>query len=392
MPSFSKRSLSIPPPPLSQFYKIAKDLEKQGVDVIDFGQSGADIHIPNEILNKFKKMISDRRLYEYSRPEGLPEIRELISQKLKEDNKISYTPDEVTLTTGANLASFISIGVVADPGDEIIIVSPHYFDHEYAMYALNVRPVFVNMDEQDGHFFLDTEKLSSAVTKKTKAILINYPNNPTGFTFDEKTLKEIADIAIKNDLFVISDEAYEYFVYEGKHISMASLPEMKDRTIMIGSFSKSFGMAGWRAGYIASSKEIIEKILRFQDITTICAPLPSQILLSIILPNRHPLIDEYIERLRKRRNFIFMRLNSLSWMTVSKPTGGLFLFPRIENCNNSMKLAINLLKQLGVITVPGSLFGSAGEGHLRFSFGKTPISEISEGIDRLEEELEDIPC
>ena len=392
MPKFSNRSLSVPSPPLSKFYKIAKDLEKQGVEIIDFGQSGADIHLPNEILNKFKKMVTNRVLYEYSRPEGLPEIRELVSLKLREDNNVVYNPNEIIITAGANLASFISIAAVADPGDEIIIVSPHYFDHEYAAYALNVKPIFVNMNEEDGRFYLNIESLRKAITEKTKAILINYPNNPTGFTFDEKTLKGIADVAIKNDLFVISDEAYEYFIYEGKHVSIASLSEMKERTIMIGSFSKSFGMAGWRAGYIASSEDVIEKILRFQDITTICAPLPSQILLSIILPNRHPLVDEYIDRLRKRRNFIFMRLNELPWMSVSKPPSGIFLFPKIENCSDSMKLSMNLLEKLGLITVPGSLFGRAGEGHLRFSFGKTPISEISEGIDRLEEELKEIPC
>ncbi|MEQ9715682.1 MAG: pyridoxal phosphate-dependent aminotransferase [Candidatus Asgardarchaeum sp.] len=388
----SKRIRTIPPPPLSEYYKIAMELEKKGIEIIDFGQCGTDIYLPTEILTKFKKLLSERQLYEYSRPEGLPEVREAVSIKLREDNNVEYSPDEIIITAGANIATFLSVATVADPGDDLIIVAPYYFDHLYAVLTLGVNPIFVDMDETDKGFMLDVEKLEKSITPKTKAILINYPNNPTGSTFDEKTLRGIADVAIKNDLFVISDEVYEYFVYDTKHISISSLSEMKERTIMISSFSKSFGIAGWRIGYIASSREIIDEIKRIQDVVIICASLPAQYLLNLVLAIRKPLISEYREILKKRRNFIYKRLNELPWMELSLPKGGIFAFPKVEGCTNSKKLAINLLKQLGIITVPGSLFGEVGEGHLRFSFGKTPISDISEGIDRLEEDLEKIPC
>ena len=387
MRNLSKNVSSLPAPPISVLNMKALELTKTGADIINFGQGAANIKLPKAILTKMKKMIDNQQIYGYSLDPGIPELREAISSKLERENKLLYSPDEIIVTAGANMAFTLSIFSLVNPGDDVIIFSPYYFDHEYAIRLAGGNVISVPLDEENG-YSIPFDELRKSITDRTKAIVINYPNNPTGTTFDKDQLEELAEIANEKDVYIISDEVYEYFIYtNNNHTSIGSLNGMREKVITINSFSKSYGIGGWRIGYLAADKKIIDEMIKVQDAMLVCAPVPSQYLALTLLEDGRPVIDDFMEKLKKRKNFIMRRFVDVPCFEPFEPKGTFYVYTKVNGVKNTLKYTLNLLEKLGVLIIPGSAFGPAGEGHLRISFGNISIQDISEGFDRLEENL-----
>ncbi|MBN1538908.1 MAG: pyridoxal phosphate-dependent aminotransferase [Candidatus Thermoplasmatota archaeon] len=342
---------------------------------------------PDHIKAAAVKAIGEGRVGGYSPSEGLPELRRLISEKLRRTNHIDAEGNEIIATIGAIEGLSASVMAVIDPGDEVIFPIPTYSTHIRQVQLASGIPVFVPTDETNG-FDLDLDAIERAITPRTRAIMYCSPNNPTGAVYTEKQLKELADIAIKNDLFVITDEAYEYFTYDGyEHFSIASIPEMKERTLSSFTFTKSFAMTGWRIGYLHADHSLIPQIGKAHNAFAICAPVVSQYAAIAALEGPQDCIDEFREHYRSARDLMCRRMDALDHVfEYKKPKGSYLMFPRIisDGSEDSTKFCKKLLREARVSITPGVAFGPNGEGYARFSFC-VPEPQIDKAFDRMEE-------
>lgn len=340
-------------------------------------------YIKDKAISAIKRGIVDG----YSEEAGIPPLRKEIVKKLMRDNNIKATESQVVVTAGAIEGLSAAIMAVVDPGDEVILPSPTYSTHIRQVLVACGKPVFVPTIEEQG-FRPDTEGIKNAVTKKTKAILYCTPSNPTGAIFSEADQRQIARIAAENDLVVISDEAYEYFTYDGKkHFSIGSIPEMKNRTISCYTFTKTYAMTGWRIGYLHAGDDLIPDILKAHIPLIICPPVVSQYAALAALKGPQNYVDKFREHYLKARNLMCQRLEKLSNIfTFQKPEGSYLMFPKIliGEGMDSNKFCKKLLKEVKVSTTPGIAFGPSGEGHLRMSFCVTQ-EMINKAFDRLEQ-------
>jgi aminotransferase len=330
----------------------------------------------------------------YSLQPGLPALKEAIARRFQQIKGIAVNPEkEVFISCGAMEAIAAGIATIIERGDEVLIPSPNYSSHiEQVLFAEGI-PVFVPLIEEAG-WKLDIEGFRNAITKKTKAILVCNPMNPTGAVFSEKELRALAEIALERNLFVVADEAYDFLVYDGRpHFSLASVPELKKNLLACYSFSKMYCMTGWRVGYMIASDRIIDQVLKVHDAFAICAPTISQYaaLAGLKATNGKDgegdkFVRELISALALRREIACSRLDKLPHLfRYEKPKGAYYVFPRIRTPgSSSVDLSLKLLYEAKVITVPGSGFGPTGEGHIRLSFGATE-TEIEKAFDRIEE-------
>jgi len=330
----------------------------------------------------------------YSLQPGLPALKEAIARRLQQTKGITINPDtELFISCGAMEAIAGGIATLIERGDEVLIPTPNYSSHiEQVLFAEGI-PVFVPLIEEAG-WKLDIEGFKKAVTKKTKAIVVCSPMNPTGAVFSEEELRALAEIALERDLFVVADEAYDFLVYDNyPHFSLASIPELKKNLIACYSFSKMYCMTGWRVGYMVASSRIIDQVLKVHDAFAICAPTVSQYgaLAALRATNGKDgegdqFIRDLVAALASRREVTCSRLDKLSHLfAYEKPKGAYYVFPRIALPGlSSVELSLKLLYEAKVITVPGSGFGPTGEGHIRLSFGAIEI-ELEKAFDRMEE-------
>ncbi len=323
----------------------------------------------------------------YSVNAGLLELREAITDKLKRDNNIETNPSEILVTVGAIEGLSAAIMTLVDPGDEVILPSPNYSTHTRQVIIASGVPVFVPTIEENG-FQLDIDGIRKAITNKTKAIMFCTPSNPTGAVFEEDKLRELAEIAIKNNLAVITDEAYEYFTFDGaKHFSIASIPEMKERTVSCFTFTKTYAMTGWRVGYAVSSTEIIKQMKKAHIPFAICAPVASQYAALAALQGPQNCVEEFRQKYLSMRDLMCKRLDELSAVfEYHKPIGSYLMFPKIllKEGADSESFCKKLLREARVSTTPGVAFGPTGESHLRMSFC-VPKETINRAFDRMEE-------
>ena len=323
----------------------------------------------------------------YSVNAGLLELRETITDKLKRDNNIEANPSEILVTVGAIEGLSAAIMTLVDPGDEVILPSPNYSTHTRQVIIASGVPVFVPTIEENG-FQLDIDGIRKAITNKTKAIMFCTPSNPTGAVFEEDKLRELAEIAIKNNLAVITDEAYEYFTFDGaKHFSIASIPEMKERTVSCFTFTKTYAMTGWRVGYAVSSTEIIKQMKKAHIPFAICAPVASQYAALAALQGPQNCVEEFRQKYLSSRDLMCKRLDELSAVfEYHKPMGSYLMFPKIllKEGADSESFCKKLLREARVSTTPGVAFGPTGESHLRMSFC-VPKETINRAFDRMEE-------
>lgn len=347
--------------------------------------SGTPKHINKAVCEAIEKNLTGG----YSQSEGLYELREEIVKKLRRDNNIVAKPEELLVTVGAIEGLLASIISVIDPGDEVILPTPTYSTHVTQVKLASGTPVFVPLQEHN-NYKLDINAIKNAITNKTKAILYCSPNNPTGTVFSEEELRQLAKIAIQNNITIITDEAYEYFIFDDKkHFSIASIPELKEHVITNYTFTKTYAMTGWRIGYLHASEKYISHIKKAHISSAICAPVASQYASIAALKGSQECIEEFRLSYLKSRNLMCERLSMLNnYFEYVKPEGSYLMFPKVlgKQGENSLEFCKKLLSEAKVSTTPGVAFGPTGEGHIRLSFC-VPETTVNKAFDRIEKFL-----
>jgi aminotransferase len=322
----------------------------------------------------------------YSVTSGLPALRQEIVKKLGRDNRIPADISEIIVTVGAIEGLAAAIMAVIDPGDEVILPTPTYSTHIRQVVIASGKPVLVPCIEEEG-FALDIGAIRKAVTPRTKALLYCSPSNPTGTVFREEQLRDLAAIAVEHNLAVITDEAYEYFTFDGhKHFSIASIPEVRKSVISCFTFTKTYAMTGWRIGYLHADQEMVKQITKAHIPFAICAPTVSQYAALAALKGPQDCVATFASHYLAARNLMCTRLDNLkSVFDYQKPDGSYLMFPRIlvEEGRDSVAFCTKLLREAKVSTTPGIAFGPTGESHLRMSFC-VPAETIDKAFDRME--------
>jgi len=377
----AKRMNEIPPSSTFKVLALAKELERQGKDIIHMEVGEPDFDTPDHIKRAAEKALA-HGMTKYTPSAGLPELREAIAEHLATKG-ITTTSGNVIVTPGVKHAIFCAMAAALDPGDEVIIPSPCW-TYEPIVRVVGAKPVFVEASRAD-EFKVRVEKVQGALTKKTKMIMINYPNNPTGAVMQQEDLRPIVDLAIDHDLWVLSDEIYDCLVYEGKHVSVLSLPKTTERTIYVNGFSKAYAMTGWRLGYAVAPVELIAEIDKVQQASTSCVAGFVQAAGIAALRGPQDFVRKMRDEYRKRREVIVKGLNSIEGFECTKPAGAFYAFPSIKKLGvSSLNLCEFLLREAGVAAVQGSGFGPHGEGHVRFSYA-TSLDNIKKAINRTKE-------
>ncbi|RLG44063.1 MAG: pyridoxal phosphate-dependent aminotransferase [Thermoproteota archaeon] len=367
----------------------ARELEREGKDVIHLEIGEPGYLPPRHVLEATKKAV-DQGMTKYTPSAGIYELREAIADRVSSTRGVDVSAENVVVTVGAKMAIFASLMMLVDPGDEVVIPMPAYPAYEsVARFAGGVvKPVLLR--EEKG-FSPDVEDILSAVSEKTKAIVINTPSNPTGGIYKRKDLEEIVKLAIEKDIVVISDEIYEDIIFDGKkHESILSVPGAEDVSIMISGFSKTWAMTGYRLGYVVAKKEFAEKITKIQINTTSCPAHFTQIAAIEALKGPWDEVKAMIEDYQYKRDLIYDEINKINGFTMIKPAGTFYAFPNIKKTGmSSEEMATKLLEEAGVALLPGTAFGDAGEGYLRISFAG-PREDIVEGMKRIREFMSSI--
>lgn len=365
------------------------DLAQKTSGVINFGIGEPDYDTPRFIGEAGKRAV-DLGYTHYTPNAGFAELREAIAEKLRNENNIEVTAENVMVTSGSTIGLFLAVLALVDPGDEVLIPDPGFVAYEAAVLMVGGRPVRVPLSE-DEDFRMLPEKVNELVTPRTKCIFVNTPSNPTGAVLEFSDVKGIAEVAMDNGIYVISDEVYEKFVYDGaKHYSIASIPGMEELAITVNSFSKTFAMCGWRIGYLAASKKIVNELIKLQQFTVVNAPSISQMacLEGLRNPETKKFIEEMVKEYDMRRRYMVERINKMPSFEAKMPKGAFYVFAKVKELGlKSMDLAEYILKEVAVATVPGSAFGPSGEGYLRFCYA-TSIKNIEEGLNRIERAVE----
>jgi len=378
----SERVLQIQKSAIHEMTRLSKEIED--VSFLSWAKPTSDTpeHIKEAAVTAIKKGLVGG----YSENAGLLELRKEIAKKLKKDNNIDADTSQLLVTIGAVEGLSAAIMALVDPGDEVILPSPTYSTHIRQVILASGKPVLVPTIEEEG-FVLDIDAIRDAVTSKTKAIMYCSPSNPAGAVFSEKSLRQLADIALENDLMVITDEAYEYFTYDGlKHFSIASIPEMKRNVVSCFTFTKSYAMTGWRIGYLHADETLIPQISKAHIPFAICATVVSQYAALAALQGSQDCIAKFRDHYLSARDVMCKRLDELSSVfEYQKPKGSYLMFPKmlLKEGKDSTAFCKKLLKETKVSTTPGIAFGPTGEEHLRLSFC-VPEEMINKAFDRMD--------
>lgn len=375
----SKRVRQIPFSGIRKFFELVK----KSKDVVSLGVGEPDFPTPAPIKDEGILAI-EQDFTSYTSNYGELELREKIAEKLRKENKINVNPqDQVLITTGTSEALDLVFRAVLDPGDEVLVPEPSYVSYKPCVWFTHCKPVPIPMKEEND-FRIQAEDVKKKITKKTRAIIVASPNNPTGSVLKKQDLMGIADLAVEHDLLVISDELYEKLIYDGeKHYSMASFTGMSDRVLTINGFSKSYAFTGWRLGYAAGNPELIEAMMKIHQYTMLCAPSISQhAALKTFECEKY--VKEMVKEYDRRRKLLVKGLNELAKVRCVTPKGAFYAFPNIKETKlTSEEFAERLLKEAGVAVVPGSTFGKAGEGYIRCSYSVS-TETIKEALERMD--------
>ncbi len=358
------------------------DLSAGNNEIISLGVGEPDFTTPEHIRAACIRAL-ERGETMYTPNAGLPELREEIARYLQESFGLEYhSQDEVIVTVGSSEALDLALRAFTAPGDEVIIPTPGYIAYSPIAYLNGGTLVEVEAAAEQG-FKLTAEALEKAITPRSKLLMVNFPNNPTGAVMSYEDWVPIAEIVKAHNLIVLSDEIYAELTYDSRHVSIASLPGMKERTIVISGFSKAFAMTGWRVGYACGNRELLAAMLKIHQYTAMCAPVLGQI--AAVESLRHGLRDKdhMKECFRQRRSLFVEGLRSIG-LHCHEPQGAFYAFPSIRHTGmKSEDFALQLLREAGVAVVPGHVFGKGGEGHLRCSYAASP-AKLAEALERLE--------
>ncbi|MHC1635447.1 MAG: aminotransferase class I/II-fold pyridoxal phosphate-dependent enzyme [Candidatus Methanospirareceae archaeon] len=378
----SEKIRSIKGSGIREFFDIAQRVE----GIISLGVGEPDFVTPWSIREACIFSL-EKGYTSYTSNWGLLELREAISDKIYKESSVYYDPEgEILITTGVSEALDLALRAIINPGEEVIVHEPSYVSYKPCTIFAGGMPVSVKTGVEEG-FKLIAERVEEKITEKTKAIILNYPNNPTGATMGERDLEEIAEVVNEYDLLVISDEIYGKLTYEGKHVSFSSLEGMKERTILLNGFSKAYAMTGFRLGYAAGPREIIEGMMKIHQYTMLCAPITAQMAALEALKSRNEeVVEKMISEYNRRRRLIVKGLREIG-LDCFEPKGAFYAFPSIKETGLKAEVfAKELLMEQKVVVIPGNVFGEAGEGFIRCSYAVSQ-QKIKEALARMGEFL-----
>ncbi len=373
----SDRTNKLSPSGIRKFFDLLANME----GVISLGVGEPDYATPWHISEAAVKSL-ERGYTMYTSNSGIPELRELTAKHLKEKYGVEYDPNgEILMTVGVSEALDLAMRAIVNPGDEVIMTDPHYVAYDSCVILAEGKPVKVPTSQENG-FEVEGKDIEEKITGKTKAILIGYPSNPTGAVMPRNKLLGIGAVARRHNLIVISDEIYARLTYGVEHTCYASLPGVKENTILLGGFSKAYAMTGWRIGYAAGPKEIIAAMTKIHQYTIMSAPTPAQVAAIEALKTGEPNVLEMVEDYNRRRMFIVKGLNDIGLLCY-EPKGAFYAFPSIT-CTGmtSEEFSEKLLMEEKVAVVPGSAFGACGEGYVRCCYA-TSLQDIEEALTRM---------
>jgi aspartate/methionine/tyrosine aminotransferase len=364
----------------------AKALEKQGKDIVHLEIGEPDFDTPKNIKDAATKALNAGYTH-YTPSAGMPEVKQVIAEYISKTRKLDVKPEEVVITPGGKPIMFFSMLALVSSGDEIMYPNPGFPVYESLIKFVDAKPVPIPLKEEN-EFGFDPEYVKKKITKKTKMIILNSPENPTGGVIPREQLKVIADcLENRDDVFVLSDEIYSRIIYEGKPESISQFPGMKDKTIILDGFSKTYAMTGWRLGYGVMRKDLAGKMAQLMTNSNSCTNVFVQLAGVEALKGPQTEPEKMVAEFKKRREVIVNGLNEIKGMTCTKPHGAFYAFPNIEGTGmDSRKLGDQLLQNAGVAVLPGISFGQYGEGYLRLSFANS-IENIKKALDRIEKSL-----
>ncbi|MCR5216073.1 MAG: aminotransferase class I/II-fold pyridoxal phosphate-dependent enzyme [Lachnospiraceae bacterium] len=373
----SDKVVAIQPSGIRKFFDIVSEMK----DAISLGVGEPDFDTPWKIREEGIYALEKGRTF-YTSNSGLKELREEICNYLKRKYQLDYTFDQVLVTVGGSEGIDAALRAMINPGDEVIIPQPCYVSYLPCAVLADAKPVIINLKEEN-EFKLTAKELLDAITDKTKLLILPFPNNPTGAIMNRTELEEIAKVIIEKDIFVISDEIYSELTYKDHHVSIASLPGMKERTIVINGFSKAFAMTGWRLGYAVGPKEILTQMTKIHQFAIMCAPTNSQFAAVEALRECDTEVEKMVEAYDQRRRFLMNAFKEMG-LDCFEPFGAFYVFPSIKKFGmTSDEFATRLLREEKVAVVPGTAFGDCGEGFLRISYAYS-IENLKVALERME--------
>jgi aspartate aminotransferase len=373
---------------------LAKKMKSKGLDIIGFGAGEPDFDTPQNIKDAGIAAIVEGQT-KYTGASGMDSLKQAVADRLEKDCNVKYDPSQIVMASGAKHNVYIALQALLNPGDEVILPAPYWVTYEEVVKMAGATPVVIHTTEESG-FKMSAEQLQSAITDKTKVLVLNNPSNPTGMIYSKAQLQEIADVCVKNDLYVISDEIYYHLVYEGKEfVSFASLgSEIKERTILINGVSKSYAMTGWRIGYSASNAQLAKVMSNYLSHSTSAPSTISQFAALEALNGPQDSVFKMRDEFEKRRNYIFDRINAMDGVRCIKPEGAFYVMLNVSDLigkklggtliKDGDDFAMSFLEKGLVAAVPCSGFGAPN--FVRFTYA-TSMENIKEGMDRLEKFL-----
>lgn len=395
--TLSEKALAVKPSSTLAITAKAKELKAQGIDVVGFGAGEPDFNTPENICEAAIKAINEG-FTKYTPASGINELKQAISDKFKKFNGIDYKPSQIVISNGGKHSLTNVFEAILNPGDEVIIPAPYWLSYPEIVKLAGGVPVFVRGEKAQG-YKIDAAKLQAVTTEKTKAIVLNTPSNPTGMIYSESELREIADYAVKNDVYVVADEMYEYLVYNGeKHVSIASFnDEIYKRTITVSGLAKSYAMTGWRIGYTGSSEEIAKLMSSIQSHQTSNPNSIAQKAAVEALTGDQSAVNMMLGEFDKRRKYMFDRFAKMPYVSVLEPLGAFYVFVDLsqlldktyngEKIGSAAKVASILIDDYNVAVVPCADFGF--DDHMRLSYAIS-IEQIDKGLTRIEKFLNDL--
>ena len=383
----SEKIKNLKPSGIRKFFDLVHEMK----DAISLGVGEPDFVTPWSIRDAGIRSVQ-KGYTQYTGNRGLPELRENISRYLLERFGVSYSPDHVIVTVGASEGIDLALRATLSDGDEVLVPDPCYVSYAPCVTLAGGMPVNISCNAQNG-FIVTPEELERKITSKTKAIILAYPNNPTGGIMTEEQLKAILPIIEKHDLLVISDEIYAELTYGAKHVSVAALPNMKERTVLIGGFSKAFAMTGWRIGFVCAPPDVDEGMFKIHQYGIMCAPTMGQYAANYALKegleDGFSVVEEMHDEYNRRRRFVVKSFNDMG-LTCFEPKGAFYVFPSVESTGLSgEEFAERLLMSKRVAVVPGSAFGECGKNHIRCSYA-TSMAQLTEAMARIASFVEDL--
>ena len=405
MPRISKRLQPISPSGIRKFF----DMARMFPDAISLGAGEPDFTTPDHVIEAGIRALQEGYTH-YTSNFGFPELCQAISEKLEKENDCYYDPkDEILVTLGSSEALFIALAAILDEGDEVLLLDPFYIAYEPLVRLFGANPVYVPLSEEK-EWNPELEEVEKRITNRTKAMIVLSPSNPTGAVYTRETIEGLAELAKRHDLFVISDEIYEKIIYDdARHFSIAAVPGMKERTFLVNGFSKAYAMTGWRIGFLACDRKLMQEVLKIHQYMAICAPAVAQKAALAALQGPQDPIQRMVKEYDRRRQLIYNELCKINGVKVVKPKGAFYIFPNFREVIRGKesvlddflkkyekppsapaeKLMDYIFYKTHVVTVGGNFFGEVGIYHLRMSYA-TSYEKIQQAMEKIREAISEL--